>query len=101
MKKILCGAVCILLIGSSSSLMASTSADKQAAIDKGLAHLAATQNTNGSWTDGYGGATFGVADTAAALLAFTEQEYKPLGWHGTDYSTVVTKATNYILRAYL
>jgi len=40
---------------------------------------------------------YNVADTAAALLAFTEQKYKPLGWHGPDYSTVVTNATDYLL----
>jgi len=76
---------------------ASTSAEKQAAIDAGLAYLAATQNPDGSWSNGYGGAAFASANTGAALLAFTEQSYKPLGWNGADYSTVVTKGTNYLL----
>jgi hypothetical protein len=75
--------------------MAATSAEKQAAIDAGLAYLASTQNAaSGYWnTSGYP-----MADTAAALLAFVEQSYKPLGWNGPDYSTVVTKATNYLLQ---
>ena len=76
---------------------ASTSAEKQAAIDLGLKYLASTQQANGSWTNGYGGATFASAFTAAALLAFTEQKYKPVGWNGADYTAVVTNATNYLL----
>jgi len=83
-------------MGSPVSLMASTSAEKQAAIDAGLAHLAATQNADGSWSD-VNSSAYNPADTAAALLAFTDQSYKPLGWNGPDYSTVVTKATNYLL----
>jgi len=79
------------------SAMASTSADKQAAIDAGLAYLASTQNADGSWTNAYGGTTFASAHTGAALLAFVEQSYKPAGWNGADYSQVVTKATDYLL----
>ena len=75
---------------------ASTSAQKQTAIDNGLAYLAATQNADGSWTD-VNSSSYDVADTGAALLAFTEQYYKPLGWDGKNYSTVVTKATNYLM----
>ena len=96
MRKVLWGTLCIFLMGSPVSLMASTSAQKQAAIDAGLAHLADTQNSDGSWTD-INGSGYNAADTAAALLAFTEQNYKPLGWDGKNYSTVVTKATNYLL----
>jgi hypothetical protein len=73
---------------------ASTSADKQAAIDAGLAYLASHQNVDGSWS--YGSAYGNYAATGAALLAFTDQYYKPLGWN-TDYSSVVSKATNYLL----
>jgi hypothetical protein len=86
-----------LLLGAVGVVNASTSAEKQAAIDAGLAYLAGTQNPNGSWSNGYGGATFASAFTGAALLAFTEQKYKPLGWNGPDYSAVVTNATNYLL----
>jgi hypothetical protein len=77
--------------------MATTSADKQTAIDAGLAYLAADQNPDGSWSNGYNGSQFAAADTAAALLAFTEQSYKPLGWDGHNYSSVVANATNYLL----
>jgi hypothetical protein len=75
---------------------ASTSADKQAAIDKGLAWLATQQQPDGSWS--YYGTAYGAyAATGAALLAFTDQKYKPLGWNGADYSAVVTNATNYLM----
>ncbi len=61
---------------------ASTSADKQIAIDKGLAYLASHQNADGSWTIGAAGPGFASAYTGAALLAFTEQKYKPLAGMG-------------------
>jgi len=95
MKKLILILVCIGLLSLQISAMAATSAEKQAAIDAGLAYLASTQNAaSGYWnTSGYP-----MADTAAALLAFVEQSYKPLGWNGPDYSTVVTKATNYLLQ---
>ncbi len=80
-------------IGSTSAL-ASTEDQKQAAIDGGLAWLASQQNGDGSWCQ----SGYCAADTAAALLAFTEQKYKPLGWHGPDYSANVTNALNYILK---
>jgi hypothetical protein len=78
---------------------AATSAEKQAVIDKGLAYLASTQNQNpldpnyGSWNY----YVSNVAATASALLAFTEQYYKPAGWNGQNYMSVVTNATNYLL----
>lgn len=78
----------------SGGALASTEAEKQAAIDAGLAWLASTQAADGSWcASGYC-----AADTAAALLAFTEQKYKPAGWGAADYSAAVTKAVNFILR---
>lgn len=92
MRKILILGMILVLAGAGLA-QASTSADKQAAIDKGLAYLASTQQANGSWN--YGG--YEPAATAAALLAFVEQKYKPLGWNGPDYSAVVTKATSYLL----
>jgi hypothetical protein len=85
--------ICIALSSLPASLMASTSADKQKAIDAGLAYLASTQNANGSWS--YGG--YEPAATAAALLSFVDQRYKPLGWNGPDYSGVVANATAYLL----
>ncbi len=74
---------------------AATEAQKQTAIDGGLAYLASIQNADGSWNYAYDGSR--ASATGAALLAFTEQKYKPLGWNGADYSSVVTKATQYLL----
>jgi len=74
------------------SVMASTEAQKQAAIDAGLAWLAASQGANGSWCQ----SGYCAADTAAALLAFTEQSYKPLGWNGPNYSMNVSKALDFL-----
>jgi hypothetical protein len=73
---------------------ASTSANKQAAIDAGLAYLAGDQQGNGSWING---SEYAQADTGAALLAFTEQYYKPLGWDGKNYLPAVQNAVSYLL----
>jgi hypothetical protein len=98
MRKILALSLSLaLLVAAVGAVNASTSAEKQTAIDNGLAWLASTQNADGSWSNGYGGATYAVANTGSALLAFTEQYYKPLGWNGHDYTSLVTNATNYIL----
>ncbi len=83
-----------LLMFMITPVWAATSADKQTAIDNGLAYLASTQNANGSWS--YGG--YEPAATAAVLLSFVDQKYKPLGWNGQDYSAVVNKATVYLLQ---
>jgi hypothetical protein len=91
MTMLLLAAGCLLF--AMAPAWASTSAEKQTAIDAGLAHLASTQQPNGSWN--YGG--YEPAATAAALLAFVDQSYKPLGWNGADYSAVVTKAVGYLL----
>ena len=72
----------VFVLGAAGLAQAATEAEKQAAIDAGLAHLAATQTGNGSWSLPYG---YPVAATASALLAFTEQYYKPLGWNGQNY----------------
>ncbi len=95
MKKLVLFFLCVALLCSPASLKAATEAQKLAAIDAGLAWLALQQNPDGSWT--YGGGSYNEAATAAALLAFVEQKYKPLGWHGHDYTAVVTNATNYLL----
>ena len=79
---------------STGSAMASTEAQKQAAIDSGLAWLASNQAANGSWCQ----SGYCAADTAAALLAFTEQSYKPVGWNGQNYSTNVTQALGFLLQ---
>lgn len=77
----------------SANSLAATEAQKQAAIDGGLAYLAAQQAANGSWCE----TGFCDADTGAAMLAFIEQKTKPAGWNGVDYSAVVAKGLNYIL----
>jgi hypothetical protein len=81
------GSVC------ASSTMAATSAEKQAAIDSGLAWLAANQGVDGSWS----GSGYSAADTSSALLAFIEQKYKPLGWNGSDYSAAVNNGLAYLM----
>ena len=73
--------------------LAATEAQKQAAIDSGLAWLSTQQAVNGSWS----GSGYNAADTSSALLAFIEQKYKPLGWNGPDYSTAVTNGLNYLM----
>jgi hypothetical protein len=78
--------------------MAATEAQKQTAIDGGLAWLASQQGANGSWCQ----SGYCAADTAAALLAFTEQKYKPLGWNDpinpNKYASNVTNAVNFLLK---
>jgi hypothetical protein len=83
---------CALL--ASAPGFASTEAEKEAAIAKGLAWLATTQAANGSWC----GSGYCAADTAAALLAFTEQKYKPGGWGAADYATHVNNALAFIFK---
>lgn len=95
MKKLLWIIVSFLLLSFPASVMASTSAEKQTAINNGLAYLASTQQADGSWN--YGGGSYNAAATGAALLAFVEQSYKPLGWDGINYSSVVSNAVNYLM----
>jgi hypothetical protein len=73
--------------------LAATEAQKQAAIDSGLAWLAANQAAAGSWS----GSGYNAADTSSALLAFIEQKTKPTGWNGQDYTATVTKGLNYLM----
>src|SRR5512139_2977958 len=89
MRKLVLILLCIGLLSVPVISMAVTSAEKQAAIDAGLAYLASTQNADGSWNY----SPYNPAATAAALLAFVEQSYKPLGWNGhPEYATVVANA---------
>jgi hypothetical protein len=89
--------VLALVLATTGLANAATSDQKQAAIDAGLAYLYNTRVVSGSnvyWN--YGG--YETASTAAALLAFTEQYYKPAGWNGhPEYASVVAGATNYLL----
>jgi len=86
----------VLALALATVANASTSAEKQAAIDSGLAYLAGTQQVGGYWS--YGGGYGDVAATGAALLAFTDQYYKPSGWK-VDYSAKVTDAANYLINS--
>lgn len=84
-----------LTLGATGVVQASTEAQKQAAIDVGLAWLAPQQASDGSWcASGYC-----AADTASVLLAMIEQKSKPLGWNGADYSTQVTNGLQYLMNS--
>ena len=73
---------------------ASSEAEKQAAIASGLAWLASTQQADGRWS--YDGSYGDTAATASALLAFQEQQTKPGGWFGQDYTAIVNKGYEYL-----
>jgi len=79
MKKLVLILVCIGLLSLPLSAMAITSAQKQTDINEGLAYLASTQNLDGSWTYNSIAGPYPMAATAAALLAFVDQKYKPTG----------------------
>jgi len=99
MKKLILILMCIGLLSLPLSAMAATSAEKQAAIDEGLAYLATQATVSGDqayWS--YYGTGYGTqAATGAALLAIIDQYYKPLQWNGANYNTLVTKGINYLL----
>lgn len=80
-----------LLTGTTA--LAATGVQKQAAIDSGLAWLAAQQAGNGGWCQ----SGYCDADTASAMLAFIEQRTKPAGWNGHDYSNTVTRGLQFLL----
>jgi hypothetical protein len=69
---------------------AATEQDKLAAIQSGLANLAATQQPDGSWY--YGG--YEPAVTGAAVLAFMSQKNN---WGGINYQPVADNAMAYLL----
>jgi len=98
MKKHLLFVIVFLMAGiwCSGLAGAATEAQKQAAIQDGLAWMAVNQQADGRWNYGEPGAG-DVAATAAALLAFQEQKSKPGGWFGADYTAVVNNGYNYIL----
>jgi hypothetical protein len=82
-----------------SSALAATEPQKQNAIDRGLAWLAATQvqaGSEGYWTYVNDGT---LATTASAALAFIEEGYLPgndVEILGTNYGDVVGRAVTYI-----
>jgi hypothetical protein len=81
-----------LLLGLANVAHAATEAEKQAAIDAGLAWLAGQQQADGHWEYGDTGAD--VAATGAALLAFIEEGNTPTS--GTVYSTNVQHGLDYL-----
>lgn len=94
MKRILTIFLCVGLIGlwCAPNSMAATEAEKRAAIDAGLAYLAANQNASGNWG---GNIDYAIAGTGAALLAFIDE--KPnWGANAAAYQAVVDKGLNYI-----
>ena len=88
MKKLLMIVLCVAIVGLlfPANSMAATEAEKQAAIDAGLAYLAAHQQADGRWDAGDD--NYDTASTGSALLAFLEEGYTA----GTD---VVISGTNY------
>ncbi len=90
-----------LAMGAAGMAQAATEAQKAAAIQKGLAWMASTQQADGRWF--YDNSYGDTAATAAALLAFQEQKSKPGGW-GTDltiiadYQAKVNKGYEYLLK---
>jgi len=80
----------VLVLFLPAILFAATEAQKQAAINKGLAFLAASQN----WGDGWNQTGYPVADTGAVVLAFEGKGYLP---GPTGYNDVVRRGVEYIL----
>lgn len=91
---------CVLAIGSLAALAAplaataATGAQVDAAIDKGLAYLAATQASGGNWS--YWGGAYDQAATAAAAFAMLSQKSQ-WGSHAAAYQGDVDKAMQYLL----
>lgn len=79
-----------------TTAMAATEQQKLDAIDAGLANLYATQQTDGSWSGGYGGSLYAPANTGAAVLAFVSQMDK-WGANAVDYQAAVDNAVAYLL----
>lgn len=88
--------VMVFTIFQAALVNAATEAEKQLAIEKALAWMAANQQPDGRWN--YGETNGGdIAATGAALLAFMEQKDKSGGWFGIDYTPVVNKGYEYIM----
>ena len=89
MRKLILILVCIGLLSLPLSAMAATEAEKQAAIDKGLAYLASIQSV----VDGGMPGSYRLASTAAAVLAWAEEGSTI---SGGPYQTNVQNALNYV-----
>ena len=72
---------------------AATEAEKRAAIDNGLAYLAANQNPAGHWG---GGLDYQVANTGSGVLAFLGEKDN-WGANAAAYQAVVDKGLNFLL----
>jgi hypothetical protein len=86
--------VFMIVLAVTAVVNAATEAEKRAAIDKGLAYLATTQNANGSF-DG-GGIDYQLAQTGSSVLAFLEEKDN-WGANAAAYQAVVDKGINFIL----
>ena len=91
------GGTLIVVLLLTSVATAATEAEKQAAIDGGLAWLAASQQTNGRWE--FGDDYYDTAATGSALLAFLEEGYREgqdVVINGTNYGDVIGDGLQYI-----
>lgn len=86
--------VLMVLLAVAGTAHAATEAEKQAAIDAGLAYLATTQNASGSL--GGGGTDYQLAQTGSALLAFQEEKAN-WGANAVAYQAIVDNGLTYIL----
>ena len=82
-----------MLLALANVAHAATEAEKQTAIDAGLAYLAGVQLGDGHWEYGDTGSDIGT--TGAALLAFIEEGHTPTS--ATAYSANVANGLNYLL----
>ena len=76
---------------------AATETQKRAAIEKGLAYLAQSQQANGRWE--YGDDYYDAAATGAALLSFLEEGHtagSDVVINGTNYGDVVGDGLRYV-----
>jgi len=76
----------MIMLAVATVAQAATEAEKQAAIDAGLAYMAANQQADGRWN--FGDDYYDTAATGAALLAFLEEGH-------VEGSDVIIGATNY------
>ncbi|MDD2337548.1 MAG: PEP-CTERM sorting domain-containing protein [Geobacteraceae bacterium] len=81
-------------LGASGMVQAATEAEKRAAIDSGLAYLAAQQDAAGAI--GGGGVDYQIAQTGSALLAFLEEKDNWGAANAVAYQAVVDNGLNYL-----
>ncbi|UWZ83402.1 putative Ig domain-containing protein [Occallatibacter riparius] len=91
--KLVVSTLVLAFVGWSATANAATEAEKLAAIQNGLAHLAAIQQSDGSW--GYFG-VYEQAATGAAAFSFLSQQAN-WGSNASAYQTVVDNAMAFLL----